>query len=183
MQTTRVGSWLNVALFTEATTRDGRRTFVPYNDLLDDWRSVVARVAPELDLVAGREVSAEAAAEIDGFVDPDLRRVRTGWDEIECPDQLRELAEDTWAQLVVLAGSGGFDETAQARLDELRAAYVELYADAEAIAQSSAESARRVGAKEGRRKARAAGRGRAGYGRSSPPRIGTQTSPEPLTSR
>lgn len=154
VQTTRVGSWLNVALFTEATTRDGRRTFVPYNDLLDDWRAVVARVATELDLVAGREVSAEAAAEIDDFVDPDLRRVRTGWDEIECPDQVRDLAEETWAQHIVLAGSGGFDEGAQARLDELRAAYVELYADAEAIAQSSAEAARRQGAKEGRRKAR-----------------------------
>lgn len=154
VQTTRVGSWLNVALFTEATTRDGRRSFVPYNDLLDDWRAVVARVAPELDLVAGREVSAEAAAEVDAFVDPGLRRVRTGWDEIECPDRVRELAEETWQQHLVLAGSGGFDDAAQARLDELRAAYVELYADAEAIAQSSAESARRVGAREARRKAR-----------------------------
>lgn len=154
VQTTRVGSWLNVALFTEATTRDGRRSFVPYNDLLDDWRAVVARVVPELDLVTGREVSPEAAAEIDEFVDPGLRRVRTGWDEIECPDRVRELAEETWEQHIVLAGSGGFDPAAEARLDELRAAYVELYADAEAIAQSSAESARRVGAKEGRRKAR-----------------------------
>ncbi len=154
VQTTRVGSWLNVALFTEATTRDGRRSFVPYNDLLDDWRAVVARVAPELDLVAGREVSAEAAAEVDGFVDPDLRRVRTGWDEIECPDRVRDLAEATWEQLIVLAGSGGFDDTAQARLDELRAAYVEMYADAEAIAQSSADAARRVGAKQARRKLR-----------------------------
>lgn len=174
VQTTRVGSWLNVALFTESTTRDGRRTFVPYNDLLDDWRAVVARVVPELDLVAGRVVTAEAATEIDDFVDPGLRRVRTGWDEIECPDQVRDLAEETWNQLIVLAGSGGFDEAAQSRLDELRAAYVELYADAEAIAQSSAESARRVGAKEGRRKARkqaeeegaaTAGRRRPGAGR------------------
>lgn len=162
VQTTRVGSWLNVALFTEATTRDGRRTFVPYNDLLDDWRAVVARVAPELDLVAGREVSAEAAAEIDAFVDPGLRRVRTGWDEIECPDRVRELAEETWTQLVVLAGSGGFDDAAQAQLDELRSAYVELYADAEAIAQSSADSARRVGAKEARRKLRKEGDGATG---------------------
>jgi len=43
-QTTRVASWLNVALFSEVMTRDARRTFVLYNDLLDDWRTVVARV-------------------------------------------------------------------------------------------------------------------------------------------
>jgi hypothetical protein len=172
-QTTRVASWLNVALFTESTTRDGRRSFVPYNDLLDDWRGVVARIVPELDLVTGREVTAEAAAEIDEFVDPGLRRVRTGWSEIECPDQVRDLAEETWNQLVVLARSGGFDPAAQTRLDELRRAYVDVYADSEALAQSSAAAARRVGVREGRRRARqqavgaepTEGRRRSGSGR------------------
>jgi hypothetical protein len=154
LQTTRVAGWLNVALFTEAATRDGRRTFVLYNDLLDDWRAVVRRVVTELDLHAGRDISDEVGAEVDDFVDPGLRRVRTGWDEIECPDDVRELAEETWQLLTVLAGSGGFDDAAQSRLDELRSRYVQMYADAEALAQSSAATAKRAGVREGRREGR-----------------------------
>ncbi|WP_432479399.1 sulfotransferase family protein [Nocardioides sp. GXQ0305] len=150
-QTTRVASWLNVALFTEATTRDAPRSFVPYNDLLDDWRSVVRRVVDELDLTTGRDVDDAAAAEVDAFVDPGLRRVRTGWDDIDCPTDVREMAQDVWDQLGVLAASGGFDDPAQQRLDEVRERYTALYADAEALAQSSAEDARRAGVKQGRR--------------------------------
>lgn len=152
-QTTRVASWLNVALFTEVMTRDARRTFVLYNDLLDDWRSVVARVSEELELVAGRDLDPEAAAGVDDFVDPNLHRVRTEWSDIDCPAEVRDMAEDVWNQLGVLARSGGFDDAAQARLDEVRARYVEMYADAEALAQSSSEAARRQGARQGRRKA------------------------------
>jgi hypothetical protein len=150
-QTTRVASWLNVALFTELATRETRRSFVLYNDLLDDWRAVVSRVVDELDLTTGREVDEVAAAEVDAFVDPGLRRVRTGWDDIDCPDDVREMAQDVWEQLCVLAAGGGFDEAAQQRLDEVRERYTAMYADAEALAQSSAEDARRAGARQGRR--------------------------------
>ena len=150
-QTTRVASWLNVALFTEATTRDARRTFVLYNDLLDDWRAVVGRVVDELGLERGRELTDAQAVEIDEFVDPGLRRVRTDWSDIDCPDDVRELAQEVWDLLVVLAGSGGFDAEAEERLDVLRARYVQMYVDAEALAQSSAEDARRAGSRKGRR--------------------------------
>ena len=150
-QTTRVASWLNVALFTEVITRDTRRSFVLYNDLLDDWRAVVARVGAELDLRTGREIDDATAAEVDEFVDPGLRRVRTGWDDIDCPAEVREMAQDVWDQLCVLATGGGFDEAAQQRLDEVRARYTHMYADAEALAQSSAEDARRAGARQSRR--------------------------------
>ncbi len=150
-QTTRVASWLNVALFTELATRETRRSFVLYNDLLDDWRAVVSRVVDELDLTTGREVDEAAAAEVDAFVDPGLRRVRTGWDDIDCPTEVREMAQDVWDQLGVLAAGGGFDEVAQQRLDEVRERYTAMYADAEALAQSSAEDARRAGARQGRR--------------------------------
>lgn len=151
-QTTRVASWLNVALFTEATTRDARRTFVVYEDLLADWRGEVARVATELELIGPADLSESQQAEIDEFVDPDLRRVRTEWSDIDCPDVVRELAQEVWDQLLVLARSGGFDEEAQARLDVVRERYVEMYVDAEALAQSSAEEARRAGARNARRK-------------------------------
>jgi hypothetical protein len=150
-QTTRVASWVNVALFTEATTRDADRSFVLYNDLLDDWRPVMARTLAELGL-REREFTAEMQGDVDEFVDPGLRRVRTGWDEIDCPDDVRELAQEVWEQLCVLADRGGFDEEAQARLDAAREHYVQLYADAEALAQSSADAARREGARHARRK-------------------------------
>lgn len=152
-QTTRAASWLNVVLFSELVTRDARRTFVPYNDLLDDWRGVVSRVADELGLAGLGSVSEEAAAEIDEFVDPGLRRIRTGWDEIDCPADIQEMAEEAWEQLCVLAARGGFDADAQARLDVVRARYAAAYDDAEALAQSTAESARREGARQGRRNA------------------------------
>ncbi len=151
-QTTRVASWLNVALFTEATTRDARRTFVVYEDLLEDWRAGVARVAEELGLDHGRDLSEAQTAEIDDFVDPGLRRVRTEWSDIDCPDEVRDLAQEVWDLLVVLAGSGGFDGEAEQRLDVLRARYVAMYVDAEALAQSSAEDARRAGSRRARRK-------------------------------
>ncbi len=150
-QTTRVASWLNVALFSEATTRDARRTFVLYNDLLDDWRGVLARVVDELGLERGRHLDEAQVAEIDEFVDPDLRRVRTEWSDIDCSDDIRELAQEVWDLNVVLAGSGGSDAEAEQRLDVLRERYVEMYVDAEALAQSSAEAARRLGQRKGRR--------------------------------
>lgn len=153
-QTTRVASWLNVALFTELVTRDSRRSFVLYNDLLDDWRAVVERVVVELDLEAGRDIPPELAAQVGEFVDPGLRRVRTGWDDIDCPDDVREMAQEVWEQLGVLARSGGFDAAAQQRLDEVRARYTQMYLDAEALAQSSAEDARRAGVRQGRRAVR-----------------------------
>lgn len=151
-QTTRVASWLNVALFTEATTRDASRTFVVYEDLLGDWRAEVARVAAELALTGPADLSEAQQAEIDEFVDPDLRRVRTEWSDIDCPDEVREMAQEVWDQLLVLARSGGFDDDAQARLDVVRERYVAMYVDAEALAQSSAEEARRAGARNARRK-------------------------------
>ena len=167
-QTTRVASWLNVALFTEVVTRDSRRSFVLYNDLLDDWRAVVERVVAELDLEAGREITSEVADQIDEFVDPGLRRVRTGWDDIDCPDAVREMAQEVWEQVGVLARSGGFDDAAQQRLDEIRERYTQLYLDAEALAQSSAENARRAGARQGRRAVLKEQRRAGGAGRQQP---------------
>ncbi len=159
-QTTRVASWINVVLFSEAGTRDADRSFVLYNDLLDDWRSTMKRALAELGL-RERELTEDIQAEVDGFVDPGLRRVRTEWDEIDCPDDVRELAQEVWEQLCVLAERGGFDDDAQERLDAARERYTSMYADAEALAQSSADAARREGAREARRKAAREKRGQA----------------------
>jgi hypothetical protein len=53
-----------------------------------------------------------------------------------------------WRLLLALSVSGPAEQAAlAARFDELRADYVELYAEAEAVAQSSAAAAARVAAR------------------------------------
>ena len=157
-QTRGTAGWINVALHTEFSTRDARRTFVRYDDLLEDWRAVVSQVSRDLGLAAAQSVGDDAAAEVDAFVDPGLRRIRTEWHEVDCPAAVRELAQEVWEQLGVLSERGGFDPDAEDRLDDCRRRYVELYGDAEALAQSSIDAAavqaRRTAKEEARRRHR-----------------------------
>jgi hypothetical protein len=90
-------------------------------------------------------------AEVHRFIDPSLRRVTMTWDDIGVPDRLRELAEETWRALDAIAT----DDTAQTqeRCDQLRAAYSEQYAEAEAFAHSTIVAQRRTAAAEARREA------------------------------
>jgi hypothetical protein len=157
-QTRGVAGWINVALHTEYSTRDARRTFVRYNDLLSDWRAVVGQISRDLGLGAASSVSREKALEVDSFVDPGLRRIRTDWSEVDCPEEVRDLAQETWEQLSVLADNGGFDEDAQRRLDSCRERYEQMYGDAEALAQSSMDAAARKARHEARAEVRKATR-------------------------
>jgi hypothetical protein len=79
------------------------------------------------------------------FIDPDLKRVRSTWDDVEVPSRLQELAEETWTALSKLAEPGGDTTDVHALLDEVREGYVAFYDEAEAVAQSSVIAARRVG--------------------------------------
>lgn len=142
-QTNRVAGWLNIALFTELQTRGARRTFVRYPDLLEDWQKAVATVGEDLDLAFRHGMSEDVVQQVNEFIDPDLRRVRTEWSDIDAPEEVKELAEETWNALSVLVGTGGSDSEAEARLDAAREHFVTMYADAEAIAQSSAGLAKR----------------------------------------
>jgi hypothetical protein len=80
---------------------------------------------------------------VDEFVDPTLHRNRVGWDEHEVPGHVRELADDVWDQVQGLARLGGDVPDAHERLDAARASFTTLYAEAEAIAQSSVTAAKR----------------------------------------
>jgi hypothetical protein len=159
-QTRVAAGWINIVLQSEFSTRDSRRTFVRYNDLLEDWRAVVGQITRDIDLRAGREMTEEVVAEVDAFVDPGLRRIRTGWDEVDCPANVRELAQEIWDQLGVLADNGGFQEGAKQALDACRARYEEMYTDAEALAQSSIQAAAGRAKRTARRRARRAARKR-----------------------
>ena len=168
-QTRGVAGWINVALHTEYSTRDMRRTFIRYNDLLSDWRAVVGQMSRDLGLAAALDVSPEAAREVDAFVDPGLRRIRTEWSEVDCPGDVRDLAQETWEQLSVLADHGGFDEEAQRRLDACRERYEQMYGDAEALAQSSIDAAAGRARREARAEMRKATRKRSATTEESAP--------------
>jgi hypothetical protein len=137
----RAAGWIQLTLYTERATRDSLRAFVGYEDLVADWTVSVARVAETLDLAPVRDASAQSMREVYGFVDRSLARSRADWGDIQLPAALRAQADEVWALVSRLAVEPGA-EAILARLDELRAAYAALYAEAEAIAQSSIAAAR-----------------------------------------
>jgi hypothetical protein len=151
----RLAGWANVMLCTERATRGSARSFVRYHDLLSDWTKTVVRVGEELDISEIANAGVGRIQEVHSFVDPQLHRVRAGWEELDVPASLREVAEETWEQLNQLAEPGGDTADVHARLDQLRKAYGELYADAEAFAASSIDAAGPAFLRETRR-ARAA---------------------------
>jgi hypothetical protein len=137
-------AWLNASLFTERATRERPRAFVRYDDLLQDWTKAVGHVGETLDLQAIRDVPAPAIVRVHEFVDQSLSRSRASWEGIDLPRGLRELADEAWELLGELAAQDGPPPAALIeRLEAARAAYVGLYEEAEAIAQSSIEAARR----------------------------------------
>jgi hypothetical protein len=140
----RTAGWLNQALFTERATRDGRRVFVRHDELLEDWTRTIGRVGEALDLDLIRTVPASAVVRVHEFVDRSLNRSRASWDDFDMPPALREQADQVWELLCRLGEDGAAGDEVAAALDEARAAYVELYEDAEAIARSSIVAGRRT---------------------------------------
>jgi hypothetical protein len=144
-----VGRWVNGSLISERETRGTPRTFVPYTDLLDDWRSVIRRVRDELGLTLNTDLNPDEHHPVDDFVDPDLRRVRVTWDELSVPGELESTAQAVWDELMVLCAHGAADADTQGRLDALADRYRQTYEDAQAIAldatATAVEEARRRG--------------------------------------
>src|SRR4051794_1812201 len=149
----RTAAWVNMMLHTERATRGATRAFVRYDDLLSDWTIPVFRLGQDLDLRRVQEASANDIRKVHQFIDPDLKRVQTTWDDVEVPGRLREIAEETWRGLGKLGEPDGDTPDVHALLDEVREAYVAFYDEAEAVAQSSVIAARRQGQAEGRQQA------------------------------
>jgi hypothetical protein len=139
----RAGAWIHLILHTEQATRGARRAFVRYEDLLADWESEVRRIGKQLGSPLLADVDRTRHPAVDGFVDPTLHRNRVGWESLEVPARVREMADDVWEQLQVLAQEGGDTEAVWPVLDGRHAAYQEMYAEAEALAQSSVLAAKR----------------------------------------
>jgi hypothetical protein len=137
-------SWLNMLLHTERGTRaepgspgSGGRVFVRYEDLLEDWTRVTMDIGDRLQLQNVIHADSEQVRDGHRFVDPTLRRMNLTLEDLGLPRKLHELTAETWSELNKLADPGGDTPEAHATLDQLREAYVDLYAEAEAISRSS----------------------------------------------
>jgi hypothetical protein len=141
----RTAAWVNMMLHTERSTRGSARRFVRYHDMLRDWTVPVFGIGEAFGIDAVKSATANDVRRVHQFVDPTLRRVQLTWDDIAVPARLREIAEETWRHLDRLPDEDGDTPAVHEALDQLRAAYAELYAEAEAISQSTALAARREG--------------------------------------
>jgi hypothetical protein len=141
----RTAAWVNMMLHTERATREGARAFVRYDDLLTDWTVPLFRVGNTFGLRAVTEASANSMRKVHQFVDPDLHRAHHTWSDLAVPSRLQEIAEESWQALSGLAEPDGDTADRHDTLDQLREAYVELYDEAEGIASSTADAARREG--------------------------------------
>ena len=134
----RTAAWLNHTLYIERATRGAKRVFIRYDRLVDDWSRELSRLGEALD---HRWLMGARSPAVDDLVDPRLRRSTPDWSDICVPAVLRVLAEDVWDHASRLAGPEAEDEAVLAVLDAAGDAYRELYAEAEAIAQSSVTAA------------------------------------------
>lgn len=135
-------AWVNMLLNTEQATRGHRRAFVRYHDLLGSWQPVARGVLDTLEL-PGLATDDPRIAEIDRFVDPDLRRVTLSWHDLQLPPRLRAIAEETWRCLDTLADTPD-DASAIGDLDIVHKEFDDYYAEAEAVSHSSMIAARRA---------------------------------------
>ena len=85
--------------------------------------------------------NSEAIRDGHRFVDPSLRRMSQSLDDLDLPPKLHELTAETWTELNKLAEPGGDTADVHTALDQLREAYVDLYAEAEAVSRSSVVAA------------------------------------------
>lgn len=129
-ETTNVAAWMNSVFETERATRTNPRAFVPYYDLIGDWRAAITRACGQIGVDPG---DLAAPHPVDDFLTTSLNRSGADWQGLMVAPDLVEMAEATWAASGVLVERPG-DSEAMAELDRLRAAYVELYESAAAIA-------------------------------------------------
>jgi len=128
-ETSNVAGWLHAALLTEQAGRGLRRSFIRYTDLIGDWRTALSRVGDQLDVRLEGNLSPGSHHPVDDFLDAGMRRSQLTWDDVHVPGRVQQLAEETW-QLVNAMVETPDDPAAVQRLDEIHAAYDELYAEA-----------------------------------------------------
>ena len=137
-------SWVNGNLGVERQTRGKKRAVVRFNDLLTDWRSVILSIADDFDLTLATGPDDDGPGRVDEFIDPTLRRHEPVWDDMGMPAELVELAEGVWSGMCTLADSGGHDDAAHARMDDLGERYSRYMLTAQAVARDTTTASARA---------------------------------------
>lgn len=130
-ETTNVAAWVNAVFETERATRVHRRAFVPYADLIGDWRAAMTRAGAQLGIDYVGDLTAPHP--VDDFITTSLNRSASVWDGLMVAPVLIDLAERTWTAVNLLVASP-HDADSMAELERLRVEYVDLYESAAAIA-------------------------------------------------
>ena len=140
----RVAGWVNTMLFTERATRDHRRAFVRFEELLEDWTQPIARISAQLDIPTLVNARARSQVSAASLVDTSLRRSTSTWEDLDASEELTHLTEQVWEDLLSLADPEAGDiDAALARLDNHREEYRAFYRHAEHVAQSTTLAATR----------------------------------------
>lgn len=129
-ETTNVAAWMNSVFETERASRDHARAFVPYYELIGDWRAAMGRAFAQLDVPLPDVAPPHP---VDDFLTASLNRSSDTWEGLRVPENLREMAERTWTAATALALEP-HDQDAMQQLDGLREEYVALYDTAAALA-------------------------------------------------
>lgn len=152
-ETANLAGWVNVSLTNERASRAGRRAFVPYANLIGDWRATMIELSRRLDISYDADLGSGEPHEVDQFIDVDLRRSRLTWDDLDVPAALREIAETVHRNLIALAADPD-DPLAIESNDEMRREYDRLHQHADALVRHATAAEIMVARKEERRAAR-----------------------------
>ncbi|HEY3015037.1 MAG TPA: hypothetical protein VGJ41_08005 [Nocardioides sp.] len=141
-----LASWLNAQLTYERSTRDQPRSFLLYDDLLDDWTGPIMRLGQALDLPAVLECGPQGIRRVHHTLaeQAPLPTSPVPLAESEAPTALVDLCAQAWAALQALTADPA-DAAAEAALDDVAEGYRLLYLEAEAVARSSINAAREAG--------------------------------------
>jgi hypothetical protein len=152
-EVTGVAGWINVALMTEKLTAGSPRSLVHYPNLTADWRPELIRTRERLGLHLDPPPE-QTPHPVDDFIDPKLRRMKPGWENISVPGYLQDLGDRTFDALGSIADHGDSPETS-ATLDTLRDEYAVIHEDALALVNASVKRMREETARKASRRARA----------------------------
>lgn len=106
--------WLRHVLEAEKGTRGMVRSLTTYDELMEDWRGLVARMGQELGLAWPRW-SAKAEAEVDGFLAEDLRHNRRDDRDVRASGS----PQDDWVQQAYDIVSGEESKETREQLDRI----------------------------------------------------------------
>ena len=119
--------WLRHILDAEFDTRNSKRLFISYDDLMNDWKRAIKKIEGELD-VKFSDLTPEVQVEVEGLIDRDMRHHATDKRTfaLECRDQ--PLVLKAYHAIEKLTRRNN-DPEAMAELDEVRRSFDESIND------------------------------------------------------